>query len=251
MDMAQIASLAPTTELEAVNAMLAIIGEAPVTVLAGATQADVVTAIAILRERTREVLSMGWRFNTEFGFEIAPADTLDWDDTGGIITPLNIFTPPAGLVGFAITELSEQQGAKYVDTVLRKSRVYLSADLIPVPVLVFYDRAHNRDGFPQADRSFLYINPVWFVDFEDLPEQARRYCTIKAARAFQRSVVGSDTLNSFTAADEAFALRILRREFGVQDDYNIFNNAGTFKHLGQRRLGAAGVFEDRKNRGPA
>lgn len=247
----QIINIVPTTELEAVNAMLAAIGEAPLpagTDLATATQADVGNALNILRNSTREVQSMGWKFNTEFGFEVAPATTFPWIDTAGKTTTLNIFKPAANMLSFKVTPTAEQTGWRMVDAVLRPSRKYLEATK---PVIVFYDRSLNRDGFAQTDYPFLYIDPVWAFDFEQMPEEARRFCTIRAARQFVQSGVGSETLAGFTAQDEALALRNLKREHGENDNYNILRNMDTLKHLGGRIRGPAGVtYDPRKSPGP-
>lgn len=240
-----IINLSATTELEAVNAMLSALGEAPLpagTDLATATQEDVVMAVNILRNVTREVQAMGWKFNTEFGYEVAPLAQNSWVDSGGITTPLHIYAPPAGLISFSITKISEQQGLKYVDTELRPSRKYVPG------TLVFYDRARARDGFPQSERSFLYINPVWLFDFEKMPEAARRYVTARAAREFTEQPMGSDTLSSFAGRSESIALRTLKREQGNDDDYHILQNASVSNMRGRRPGLATGVYDPRKNR---
>ena len=64
----------PTTELEAVNAMLSTIGEAPVSSLASGLL-DAETAETILNDVSREVQSMGWNFNTEEDFPASPNDS--------------------------------------------------------------------------------------------------------------------------------------------------------------------------------
>jgi hypothetical protein len=121
----QIINLAPTTELEAVNAMLASIGEAPIDTLDSATQADVVMAINTLRNTAREIQSMGWRFNTEFGVQVAPNFAYDYLDSSGITTRLGVYSPPQGLVAFEMTQSSDQQGTKFADAVLRPKRYSL------------------------------------------------------------------------------------------------------------------------------
>jgi hypothetical protein len=248
--MPQIVSLSATTELEAVNAMLATIGESPIADVDTATQADATIAINTLRDVVREVQSMGWKFNTEFGYQVAPeAATYDWVDLDGVTTTLNVFKRPAGLIAFEITKIAAQQGSSYVDTTLKKSRKYQETGAY---VEVFYDRRNNRDGFPASNYPYLYINPTWLMDFTDMPETARRYCAIRAARRFQASVVGSETLAGLSERDEGIAYRNLKRVEGQKDNFNVFNNSGTAAILGwPRRFGVTGVFEDRDNAGPA
>src|ERR1043166_1428635 len=119
--MSSIINLVPTTELEAINSMLSAIGEQPIAAVDTATQADVQMAVNILRDVTREVQSIGWRFNTEFGYEVAPFATLSWVDTAGITTLLNVFKPAANLIKFDLTATSAQG---QLALVLRPSRLY-------------------------------------------------------------------------------------------------------------------------------
>jgi Autographiviridae tail tubular protein Gp11 len=245
--------LIATTEIEAVNTMLAAIGEDPLdsgTDLSTATQPDVTMAVNTLRNTTREVLSMGWRFNTEFGFEVKSSDELDWTGSDDTTVPLNIYVPPAGLISFSVTKIDDQQGSKLVDTEIRPARIY-SQGTIPeglATTVVFYDRQHARDGFPVADRSFLYINPVWLFPFVQIPEVCRRYIVLKAVRAFVGNSVGSDTLVGFTRQDEAVALRNLKREQGEEDSYSFLSNIDTFSARGRRPSQPRGVSDLRVNR---
>lgn len=240
-----ITNLTQTTELEAINTMLSAIGESPLpasTDLTTVTQADVAMAINILRDNCREVQSLGWKFNMEFGYELAPAAQYTWVDTAGISTPLNIFVPPAALVAYFVTKIAEQQQMKLVDTMIRPSRKYVPG------TLVFYDRTNARDGFPVKDRGFLYINPIWLFDFDILPESARRYIVTKATRIFQASAVGSDTLARFTERDEQIALRTLKREQGQEDSYSFLQNVSLFFDRGGRPSMPQGTSDPRTNR---
>lgn len=244
-----ITNLAPTTELEAINAMLSAAGEAPLdagTDLSATDQPDVQNALNILRDATREVQGMGpWKFNTEFGFEIAPSATYDWVDTGGTTTTLNIFKPPANLLSFEVTKLIEQQGTRHVDVTIRKSRKYQEAAL---PVLVFYDRNRARDGLAATEFPFLYIDPVWMLNFEDLPETARRYIAVRSSRQFVQQRVGSETLTGLTARDESFALRSLKRDQGLDSNFNMLNSLDVNRVHYRRTPVWRGTIDLRKNR---
>jgi hypothetical protein len=219
-----------TTELTAVNRMLSAVGEAPITDYENSTREDVRLAVALLRENTVEVQSHGWRFNREFGYALPASDTLDL----GAETVLNIFTPPERLLSFYLTKNSTQSN---IDTVLRPPRDYEGAPL------VFYDRALNRDGF--ADRDVLYLDTVWAFDFDDLPETAKRFITIRAARNFVEQHIGATELVGFTIDDEIRALTALEKAEGEEDDYNIFDSADVARVYGRRRLGASGVNDPR------
>ena len=56
--------ITPTTELQSVNTMLSVIGEAPVNSITGTTTVDVSVAKNILDETSMSVQSIGWNFNT-------------------------------------------------------------------------------------------------------------------------------------------------------------------------------------------
>ena len=57
-------AVAATTELEAVNIMLAAIGEAPINSLIGTLPVDARIAQSTLTEVNKSVQSEGWSFNT-------------------------------------------------------------------------------------------------------------------------------------------------------------------------------------------
>ena len=63
-----------------------------------------------------------------------------------------------------------------------------------------------------------------FLPFTELPENARRYITIRAARIFQDRLLGANTLHGFQARDEAKCTCILKQEEMDTADHSIFNN---------------------------
>ena len=79
-------SLAPTTELEAVNTMLNTIGEAPVNTLVNMTSVDAITALSVLQSVNREVQSQGWFFNYEYNYPLTP------NQNGELSLPTNIMS---------------------------------------------------------------------------------------------------------------------------------------------------------------
>lgn len=199
--MASLTTLNPTTELEAVNAMLATIGQSPVSAVEGNTAVDVVMAVNTLKTAQRETLSRRWRFNTEYGYEVEPSDTYTWTDG----TNLNIYKVPDGLASFELTKSPDQTD---IDAVSRPSRKWIDPVTLDT-ALVFYDRLRSRDGFPVAERSVLKINPVWILDFQYCPEAARRYITLVAARRFQSQITKSEVLDKVSQEEETAALQAL------------------------------------------
>lgn len=159
----------PTTELEAVNTMLSGIGEAPVNSLSEVT-ADVSLARHILNETSREVQLEGFQWNVEDNYPLTP-------DIHGLIK----LHPSIVRVHFR--EPSDRE------LTIRGNQVY--------------DRINHTFTFPQGTAIFCTVTLL--LPFEQLPEAARRYTTLKALRIFQERVVGSQVLSQYQQADEARA----------------------------------------------
>lgn len=237
----QITQLSPATELDAVNVMLSAIGEARLgagTDLGTVTDTAVQAAIGILRDATRDVQAKGWRFNREFGYELAPDGTLDWTTRDGSTTTLNVFVPPTGMVRFDVT------AGQNLDLIVRRARKYQE----PNQPLVFYDRARNRDGI---ENDLLYIDPVWMFDFEDLPHEARSYIALVAARQFAHRILGSKERGEFTQQDENRAAVLMIEHYGEDDDYNILDNSDVSAVLGGRPWRTGFTYDIRKSSGLA
>ncbi len=177
-----------TSELDAVNVMLGTIGESPINSLDAATGVvDAVTARAILSEVSVQVQEEGWHFNTEYEFILTPSL-----DTKEIYIPANTIEVDAS-----------EYDRNNIDVAIRGNRLY--------------DRKNKTFQFQQDIKADLTI----LLEFNELPQAARHYITVRAARVFQQRVIGSDTLGSFTERDEARALRSMRRYESKTADYNI------------------------------
>jgi hypothetical protein len=77
-------SLSPMTELEAVNAMLSMIGESPVNSLRVSSISEATIAQNMLKNISREIQMDGLHCNTEEGYPLVP------DINGNIIVPSNV-----------------------------------------------------------------------------------------------------------------------------------------------------------------
>lgn len=242
----QIINIVPTTELEAVNSLLAAIGEAPVAQGEVDTPTSVTTTMALneLKNAAREVLLMGWKFNTEFGYPLEASATYAWTGLDGSTATLNVYkrpTTPKYLLRFHVSKIAAQQGSSLVDVILTKSRAYQEASAY---VEVFYDRILNRDGLDSSLYTYLYIDPIWSMDFTDMPDEARRYITVLAGRRFIAHTVGSTTLLGFEEKDEFLALRALERQYGIEDDYNMMRQDDVLSFMGQRPFALGGYGSD-------
>lgn len=184
-------TLAPTTELDAVNIMLGTIGESPVSSLASeASMVDVSMARQILREITTAVLAEGWHFNTEVACVMQPTA-----DTKEILIPANCI------------QIDTSGASASVDVTARGTRLY--------------DRANHTYAF----LTNVTVDMIVLLDFIEMPQAARHYISIRAARVFQSRMVGSETLAGFTERDEQRARASLKRLDANTADYNILSGS--------------------------
>ncbi len=177
----------PLSELEAVNIMLSVIGEAPVNSLEGVSTNDVIQATSILNEISREIQSMGWHFNSERNYPLVP------DINGEIILASNM------------VRVDADTHPEY-DVVQRGNRLY--------------DKLTHSFQFGKT----LKAEIVFLLPFEEIPQVARQYITIRAARIFQDRMVGSEVIHGFSEADERKALSDLKEAEGDTGDPRIFDH---------------------------
>ena len=180
-----------TTELEAVNTILSTIGEAPLNSLTGSLPVDGTMAQNILDEINREVQSIGWHWNTHYKVDLSR-------DTDNKI--------PVGTDVLRI-QLNTKYDRSSYDIVQRDN--YL------------YNLAKNEDTFTQ---DFEDNDIVYLLDFSKIPEQAKRYITVRSARVFHDRTLGANTLHKFTSEDEARSLAVLRQAETETGEHNIFNS---------------------------
>lgn len=179
--------LTPTSELQAVNIMLGTIGESPINSLdAGSAVVDSVIAREILKEISVNVQEEGWHFNIEKNF---------------------VLTPTMGTGYIYIPENCVQADAAGKDDLL--------------DVCVRGNRLYDRENHTYVFTKDITVDMILLLEFEELPQAARHYITVRAARVFQQRVVGSIVLGSFTEMDEARARASLRKYEADTADYNI------------------------------
>ena len=179
-------AVAATTELEAINIMLAAIGEAPINSLTDTLPVDARTAQNTLTEVNKEVQSEGWSFNTEIDV------TLTRDGSNQINLPTNVLRVDANI-----------HQHPTIDPIQRG--------------LKLYDRQNNKYEFDED----LICTVVYYRDFDEITEQARRYINIKAARIFVDRLIGDQGLRTYTQEDETRARAILTESDYANADHNL------------------------------
>ncbi|QDP58035.1 MAG: putative tail tubular protein [Prokaryotic dsDNA virus sp.] len=185
-----------TSQLESVNAMLGHIGESPVSTLTGSLPVSATTALSTLNEVSKEIQTEGWHFNSEKDVTLSPV-------AGTITVPTNAVQVDAD--------------DKRVDVVQRGS--------------VLFDRANNTSTFTES----IKVNLIRLLDWDDLPEEARRYITLRASRIFQGRVVGSRELEALIARDEYQARSRLEESDYGSSDRTIFDNFDAATRIGVNR----------------
>ena len=182
-----------TTKLEATNVMLTAIGESPVNTITSSTTTDVSIAIQILDNVSREVQSVGWHFNTDTNYLLAK------NSSNQIVLPTNC---------------------------LRVDNSHKDADL---DLVERGRKLWDRENHTYTITKDIRVNITWFLEFTELPETARRYITIRAARIFQDRMLASETLHTFHQIDELQALSALKEHEGDTRDHSIFDNYSTYR----------------------
>ena len=181
------------TELEAVNVMLTTIGEAPVSTLSGNQVVDVSVAQQVLTEVSREVQSRGWHFTTDTRVELSPSvDTFIY--------------VPADVARLDITNKTD-------DIIARSGKLYNLTD----KTYVFTDKVE--------------ATIVYYMAFTELPDVARKFITVRAARIFSDRMINSETLHRMTAKDEQTALVDLKEYEGDTADYNMMDSYSVSRTL--------------------
>jgi len=187
-----------TTELEAINTLLDAAGESPVDSLDSSGLADVAAAKTLLSEQSRVVQSLGWAFNTEYDYPLPP------DVDGHITLPKNTLRVDA------------DNHYTNVDVVQRGLRLY--------------DRKNHTYVFTES----LKGNITFLLDFDELPQSARHYIMVKAARIYQARILGSDTQFKFSEAEEFNALVALKGAEEEQADHNMLTGSWSVARILQR-----------------
>ena len=179
-------AVAETTELECINIMLAAIGEAPINSLVGTLPVDARIAQSTLTEVNKSVQSEGWSFNTETDV------TLTRDGSNHVNLPTNVLRVDANI-----------HQHPTIDPIQRG--------------LKLYDRQNNKYEFDED----LICTVVYFRNFDEIPEPARHYMNIQAARKFVDRLVSDQALRTYTLQDEQRARAILMETDLANGDHNI------------------------------
>ncbi len=166
-----------TTLLEAVNTLLAVIGEQPVNTLETQQIVEASMAERTLLEFHKEGQVNGWSWNSEQAYEFTK------DNNSEIVVPTNVVRWAADAYEWA---------GRFQ---LRGQRVY--------------DR-EKRTYSLGSDVTSLKADVVFLLSWDESPEAFNRWVTIRSARVFSGRVLGDSSSFRYTAVDEQAALTALQ-----------------------------------------
>lgn len=176
-----------TTELDAINILLAAIGTSPVNNI-DTVNTDAVMAKNYIHNALKEIQTEKWYFNTEDNYQLIP------DINNEIHLADNIIN---------------------IDSIGRFGE---NTNLIPRGKKL-YDRLNHTYKIQNP----ITANIILCLEFDELPETAIQYIIAKAARKYQEELLGDPSLRTWTKEDEATArgrlidedLRIRKLSFGA------------------------------------
>jgi hypothetical protein len=193
------------TELQAVNQILASVGQAPVTSIdtetitdqngnsvTVVTNPDVAIAYDTLEEVSREVQGEGWTFNKEFDYPFTP------DNNNQIVWPNNVL------------QMDLSDNPKYATSYREKDTVKRDGKL--------YDRMNHTFTWTES----IYCDVTWFFTWEDLPSPIQDYITCRAAAIVSSRLVGDSTQYQILQQKEGYARAIAMEYECNQGDYSMF-----------------------------
>lgn len=161
---------------DAVNIMLSVIGEVPLSDTA--PHADYAAAEHILDAVTLSVECEGWYFNEVKNVELKREND-------------GYFYAPNGFINYDV-EVNSEINIQIIED--NEGRL-----------------VNAMDGLTGEIPDKLYVSGILFIPFEKLPEPAKTYIVTKAARRFQAEMVGSETLFGFSKVDEVMTRAALMR----------------------------------------
>jgi len=176
-----------TTELEAVNICLGVIGEQRVSAIPEDGISKAIIARDLIYEISRQEQSKGLECNKDVNWELAVAD--------------DEIAVPATAISVDPHYLCDN---KYVE---RNSKLY--------------DRVDQTFTITSS----VYVDIIWFLAWTVLPEHVRRYITIKAARVFQKRYLSDDSSHKFSEQDELEAKNEFERKELNIADFSILDNS--------------------------
>lgn len=180
------------TELQAVNQILASVGQAPVTTLEQ-TNPDVALAYNTLQQVSREVQSEGWTFNKEYNYPLTA------DAKGEIIIPENILQ---------IDLSTDDVYNRNKDPIRRQGKLY--------------DRISHSYTW-EIGKTMLF-DIMWIFEWADLPSPIKDYILSRSSLIASQRLVGDPGQYQTLQQQEAFTRAMALQYETEQGDYTFFGH---------------------------
>ena len=180
------------TKLDAVNIILNVIGETPVSSLTSGLP-DAEAAETKLNSTIMEVLAKGWQQNTE--------------------TSIYMFRD-------SNNEINVPSQYLRVDTTLQDKEINITVRKQDGKRKLFDLRAHTFTFTKD-----LLVDVLIEIEFEALNFELQNYIAFRSARKFQESAMGSATLDSFAGRQEQEAYAALLDAEAEGEDTNILRSS--------------------------
>lgn len=213
------------TKLEAVNDILASIGEDPVNSLSSGLP-DAELAEQFLDRESRRIQLKGWHCNTLYEYELTlnasnqfvlPDNTLKVDTIN-----------PRGR-----RNNSTPASSNYVNATMRRSGDDTK--------WLMWDADNNSEDWSNGGVTTLTVELVQLIEFANLTPALQIYVWTSAAHRFQKSVMGSAALNQFTAEDVAMAEVDAVNEDMENEDLNVIRDNAHVHAIAFRNNPLAGL----------
>ena len=187
----------PTTdspgELQAVNQILASVGQAPVTTLEQ-TNPDVAIAYNTLQQVSREVQAEGWTFNKEYRYPLTP------NSDGQIQIPDNMLQLDLSV------EACDWKNRSY-DPIRRDGKLY--------------DRMGHTFEWKQDT---YYFDIVWLFEWLDLPQPIQDYIVARAAAMVSQRMIGDTNQYQMLLQQEVYNRSQALEYEANQGDFSFFGS---------------------------
>jgi uncharacterized radical SAM superfamily Fe-S cluster-containing enzyme len=176
------------TELEGVNIALQTVGEMTLTTASTiASVYEAKTALEILTETRKTILTEGFNCNTDYEWELT-ADA-------------------SGYIAIAANILRVVSSDHTKDYIMKDNKLY--------------DKENNTFKFDAG--SIHKVNIVWLLDFDDIPHTIAYYIAVRASRiVYQRLIGATDIIRVLMDDEEKAKFKMIEHDVDTYN-YSIFD----------------------------
>jgi hypothetical protein len=195
------------TELEAINTLLSVIGEAPIDRLSDVSVNEITdSALArkVLQEVERDVQAEGWSWNTDHDVPLQMDTSQEFPISSDALS-----------VQFSPNRYPDRQ------YVARGNRVY--------------NKLQRKFDFGVTGMAPLLVDRIVMrLPWDQLPHAAQQYITIRSARIYADRYLNSNAIYAYTVQDEEYSRAMLIRDEERHLDNNLLwgNDRGVGQGIG-------------------